>query len=343
MTAAPSVGVEVRDVVKTYPGKGASVTAVAGVSVSVAPGAFVSLLGPSGCGKTTLLRLVGGFEAPDSGTVGMGGRDVTRLPPQKRPTAMVFQSYALFPTMTVGENVAYGLRVRGVAKAQARERAERALARVDLAGTASRPVATLSGGQQQRVALARAVAAEPAVLLFDEPLSNLDLALREATRAEIKTLQRELGTTSLYVTHDQQEALALSDRIVLMRRGAVVSEGAPEALYADPPTAYTARFLGGANVIRGPLAERLAGTEAPAGHALAVRPEALVAADTGEPGSVPARVLARQFLGVTAEWEVEADGTRLRMWTLPAEPVPESLHVRAARHAYVPDDEAGDG
>ena len=342
MSESPSVGVDIQGVTKTYPGTrgSASVTAVGGVSVSVAPGAFVSLLGPSGCGKTTLLRLVGGFEAPDAGTVSMGGRDVTRLPPQKRPTAMVFQSYALFPTMTVGDNVAYGLRTRGVPKQQAAERAERALARVDLAGTAGRSVAALSGGQQQRVALARAIAAEPAVLLFDEPLSNLDLALREATRVEIKTLQRELGTTSLYVTHDQQEALALSDRIVLMRAGRVVAEGAPEALYADPPTAYTARFLGGANVIRdAALAARLAGSEAPAGHVLTVRPEALVPAEATESGAVPARALARQFLGVTAEWDIEADGTRLRLWTDPSRPLPEALHVRAARSLWVPDDE----
>ncbi len=299
----------------------------------------MSLLGPSGCGKTTLLRLVGGFETPDSGTVTMGGADVTRLPPQKRPTAMVFQSYALFPTMTVGENVAYGLRVRGVPKGQAAERAETALRRVDLAGLGARPVAALSGGQQQRVALARAIAAEPAVLLFDEPLSNLDLALREATRAEIKALQRDLGTTSLYVTHDQQEALALSDHIVLMRSGRVVSEGAPEALYASPPTAYTARFLGGANVVRGALAERLAGSPGPPGHALAVRPEALVPCDASDAGAVPARGLARQFLGVTAEWDVDVDGTRLRLWITPARPFSESLHVRAAQHAWVPDDE----
>ena len=342
MNSTP-VGVEVSGVVKRYAATrgSAPVVAVDGVSVSVAPGAFVSLLGPSGCGKTTLLRLVGGFETPDAGTVSMGGRDVTRLPPQKRPTAMVFQSYALFPTMTVGENVAYGLRVQGVPRRQAAERAERALARVDLAGLAPRAVAALSGGQQQRVALARAIAAEPAVLLFDEPLSNLDLALREATRAEIRTLQRDLGTTSLYVTHDQQEALALSDRVVLMRAGRVVAEGAPEALYATPPTAYTARFLGGANVVRDPaLAARLAGSDPPSGHVLAIRPEALVPTQASAHGAVPVRALARQFLGVTAEWDVEAAGpTRLRLWTDPARPFPDSLHVRAERHLWVVDDD----
>ena len=332
----PAGGVEVEGVSKRY----GAVAAVDGVSLHVAPGAFVSLLGPSGCGKTTLLRLVGGFEAPDAGAVRIGGVDVTRQPPQRRPTAMVFQSYALFPTMTVGENVAYGLRARGVKRDEAHERAARALARVDLAGLEDRSVAALSGGQQQRVALARAVAVEPDVLLFDEPLSNLDLALREATRAELKALQQELGTTSLYVTHDQGEALALSDRVALMRAGRVVAEGTPEALYADPPTAYAARFLGRANVVRDRgTAERLAGEGVPARHVLAVRPEALVAAASGDAGAVPARLLARLFLGHAVEWEVEAGGQRLRLWVEPGRDVPDALAVRAARWRWVADDE----
>ncbi|MEM7787023.1 MAG: ABC transporter ATP-binding protein, partial [Bacteroidota bacterium] len=194
----PKPGIEIRDVVKRY----GDVAAVDGVSLDVPAGAFVSLLGPSGCGKTTLLRLVGGFETPDAGAIRIAGRDVTRLAPQRRPTAMVFQSYALFPTMTVGQNVGYGLRVRGVKRPEAAERVGRALRRVDLGGLEGRPVSDLSGGQQQRVALARAIAVEPDVLLFDEPLSNLDLALREATRGELKALQQDLGITSLYVTHD---------------------------------------------------------------------------------------------------------------------------------------------
>ncbi len=332
----PSVGIEIDGAVKRY----GSVAAVDGVSLDVPAGAFVSLLGPSGCGKTTLLRLVGGFETPDAGTIRIGGRDLTRAAPQDRPTAMVFQSYALFPTMTVGENVGYGLAVRGIKKTTRRERVARALRRVDLAGLESRPVADLSGGQQQRVALARAIAVEPDVLLFDEPLSNLDLALREATRAELKALQQDLGVTSLYVTHDQQEALALSDRVALMRTGKLVGEGTPESLYAEPPTAYAARFLGRANVIRDPaLAERLAGEPMPDGHALAVRPEALAPVASGADGAVPARLLARLFLGQSAEWEVEAEGTRLRLWTEPGRAVPEALAVRAERWRWVPDDE----
>ena len=333
--AAMSAGIQIDGVVKRY----GAVAAVDGVTLAVPAGAFVSLLGPSGCGKTTLLRLVGGFETPDGGTVSIGGADVTRRPPQDRPTAMVFQSYALFPTMTVGENVGYGLRVRGVAADQRRQRAARALARVDLAGLEDRPVAALSGGQQQRVALARAIAVEPEVLLFDEPLSNLDLALREATRAELKSLQRELGVTSLYVTHDQQEALALSDRIALMRAGRLVADDTPESLYADPPTAYAASFLGGANVVRdSALAERLAGEPMPAGTALAVRPEALEPAEADAPGAVPARLLGRQFLGLTAEWTLEVAGVRLRLWTDPGRAVPDTLAVAASRWRWVPDD-----
>ena len=333
-TSRQPAGIEIRNAVKRY----GDVVAVDDVSVDVPDGELVSLLGPSGCGKTTLLRLVGGFEAPDAGAISIGGRDVTRLTPQARPTAMVFQSYALFPTMTVGENVAYGLRVRGVSRPDARQRASRALARVDLAGLDDRPVSALSGGQQQRVALARAIAAEPSVLLFDEPLSNLDLALREATRAEIKTLQQELGTTSLYVTHDQQEALALSDQIVLMRAGRVVGTGAPEALYASPPTAYAASFLGGANVIRDrELAERIAGEPMPCGMALVVRPEHLNPAT--DASSVPVRVIARQFLGMISEWTLEANGVRLRAWVDPALSVPDAPGIRATSWRWVHDDD----
>ena len=326
-----SAGIQIDGVVKRY----GAVTAVGGVTLDVPAGAFVSLLGPSGCGKTTLLRLVGGFETPDAGAIRIGDRDVTRLAPQDRPTAMVFQSYALFPTMTVGQNVGYGMSVRGVAKEQIRQRTARALARVDLGGLEDRPVAALSGGQQQRVALARAIAVEPDVLLFDEPLSNLDLALREATRAELKALQRDLGVTSVYDKHDQSEALALSDRNSLMRAGSLEAVGTPEDLYADPPTAYAASFLGGSNVIRDrAVAERLAGEPMPDGTALAVRPEALEPAADG----LPARLLGRLFLGLTAEWSVDLDGQRLRLWTDPAREVPEALAVRATRWRWVRDD-----
>lgn len=314
-----------------------STLAVDGVSIEIRPGEFFSLLGPSGCGKTTLLRIVGGFETPDSGSVHIAGRDVTRLSPQRRPTAMVFQSYALFPNMTVGENVAYGLRVRKVDASLRRRRVLEALRRVELEALVERPVTALSGGQQQRVALARAVAVEPDVLLFDEPLSNLDVALREQTRRELKVLQHRLGTTSLYVTHDQQEALALSDRIAVMQAGHIVQVGAPEQLYQEPETAYVAEFLGGSNIVRDRrLASRLAGEEPPPGRVLAVRPEHFTRSADG----IDARVVSRQFLGTLAEWWVEMDGSRLRAWLDPRETGAEHIRLRASAVRWVRDDQA---
>ena len=315
-----------------------AVKAVDGVSLSVEPGSFVSLLGPSGSGKSTLLRLVGGFEQPDAGTIRMGSDDVTTWTPQRRPTATVFQSYALFPSMTVGENVGYGLSVQGVSARERAPRVTEALGRVELAGLEDRPVSALSGGQQQRVALARALAVEPRVILFDEPLSNLDLALREATRAEIRALHDALGTTSLYVTHDQQEALALSDQIAVLRDGRLVALAPPETLYADPPTAYVATFLGGANLFEGAAAERLAGEPAPAGHVLAVRPEHIELGGSGDAGSIPARLVARQFLGLATEWLLDTDGGRVRLWGAPDLALPDPLAIVATRSRWVPDD-----
>ncbi|MEX0748114.1 MAG: ABC transporter ATP-binding protein [Rhodothermales bacterium] len=311
-------------------------TAVDDISLEIRPGEFFSLLGPSGCGKTTLLRIIGGFEHPDSGRVVIQGRDVTGMTPQKRPTAMVFQNYALFPNMTVGENVAYGLRVRRVPKSERERRVEEALQRVDLATTSARPVTQLSGGQQQRVALARAVVVEPAVLLFDEPLSNLDVALREQTRRELKILQQRLGTTSLYVTHDQQEALALSDRIGVMRAGKLVQVGSPEILYRDPETAYVAEFLGGSNIIRDPgLCSVLAGEDRRRGHVLAVRPEHL---RPSEEGGVEARTVSRQFLGTVSEWWLDANGVTFRAWLDPSVMPADSLRIKALTTRWVVDD-----
>jgi ABC-type Fe3+/spermidine/putrescine transport system ATPase subunit len=309
-------------------------TAVRDVTLEIRPGEFFSLLGPSGCGKTTLLRMIAGFEQPDEGRIFIGEKDVTGLPPQRRPTAMVFQSYALFPTMSVAENVAYGLRVRRVGREERRRQVEEALARVELSGLGPRPVTRLSGGQQQRVALARALAVRPDVLLFDEPLSNLDVALREQTRRELKVLQHRLGTTSLYVTHDQQEALALSDRLAVMRAGRIVQVGAPEALYGAPETAFVAQFLGGSNLIEDPgLIRRFTGgAPPPAGHVLAIRPEHL---QPSSDGPVEARLRSRQFLGTYAEWSVEVGDQVLRAWTDPAREAAGSLRLEAARHAWV--------
>ncbi len=313
-----------------------STVAVNDVSVEIRPGEFFSLLGPSGCGKTTLLRIVGGFERPDAGLVHIAGRDVTDLSPQRRPTAMVFQSYALFPNMTVGENVAYGLRVRKVDVSLRRDRVRETLRRVDMEDLLDRPVTALSGGQQQRVALARAMAVEPDVLLFDEPLSNLDVALREQTRRELKVLQHRLGTTSLYVTHDQQEALALSDRIAVMQAGRLVQVGAPEQLYQEPETAFVAEFLGGSNIVRDRrLASRLAGEDPPPGRVLCVRPEHFATSPEG----LEARVISRQFLGTLSEWWVEMAGIRLRAWLAPGEVAADPLRLRAARVRWVRDDQ----
>jgi ABC-type Fe3+/spermidine/putrescine transport system ATPase subunit len=330
-------GVVLKQVSKRF----GEIVAVDDVSLAVERGQFVSLLGPSGCGKTTLLRLVGGFEEPDAGRIFIAGRDVTTVPPRERPSVMVFQSYALFPSMTVAGNVAYGLQVRRMQRADVRQRVDAALARVGLGGLQNREVGRLSGGQQQRVALARALAVEPDVLLFDEPLSNLDLTLREETRRELKALQRDLGTTSLYVTHDQQEALALSDHVAVMDNGRIIEQGTPERLYEEPETAFVAGFLGGSNVIGdNALIETLVtGEPRQPGHLLSVRPTSLRIATEDQDGAVRARLRARQFLGPYAEWalEVETSGgpLALRLWTSPATSVPERLFVRVAGYRWV--------
>ena len=226
---------------------------VKGISLTVADGEFFSLLGPSGCGKTTILRMIAGFTFPTSGTVLFDGQDVTHVPANRRNTGMVFQNYALFPHMTVFENVAFGLRTRKVAGAEMADRVERALDLVGLAGLEERPVPQLSGGQQQRVALARAVVIEPDLLLLDEPLSNLDAKLREETRDQIRELQTKLGITAIYVTHDQEEALAVSDRIAVMEEGECRQLDRPDAIYRRPANRFVAAFMGNMNLWEGVL------------------------------------------------------------------------------------------
>ncbi|WP_085909613.1 ABC transporter ATP-binding protein [Kiloniella majae] len=228
-----------------------AVTAIDDVSFSIEPGHLVTLLGPSGCGKTTTLRMIAGLEHASSGRILIGGKDVTSLPATDRDVSMVFQSYALFPHMTVGENVAYGLSVSGLKTSEVSERAEEGLALVGLAGYASRLPSELSGGQQQRVAVARALVLEPEVLLLDEPLSNLDAKLRRKVREEIRDLQQNLGLTAVYVTHDQEEALAVSDRIIVMNRSVIAQEGTPRELYEAPASAFIADFIGDANLVTG--------------------------------------------------------------------------------------------
>jgi ABC-type Fe3+/spermidine/putrescine transport system ATPase subunit len=226
------------------------VEALRSVSLAFDPGRLTAILGPSGCGKTTLLRSIAGFVSVDGGAIRFDGVDVTALPPQQRGTAMVFQSYALWPHMTVFDNVAYGLRLKRVPAPEITRRVREALALVeigDVEATARRKPAALSGGQQQRVALARAIVVEPRVLLLDEPLSNLDAKIRQRLRVEVRRLQRRVGITTIYVTHDQEEALAIADHVVLMNRGVVAQSGSPEQVYLEPATEFVADFLGVGN------------------------------------------------------------------------------------------------
>jgi putative spermidine/putrescine transport system ATP-binding protein len=226
-----------------------SAPAVDGVSLEVSPGELLALVGASGSGKTTTLRMIAGYEVPDEGAVMLDGRDLTHLPPQRRNFGMVFQHYALFPHLSVGENVAFGLEARGIAKRERMARAERALASVGLANAAGRRVQSLSGGEQQRVALARALIIEPRVLLLDEPLSNLDPTLRRTTREELRATLRAQGATSVFVTHDQEDAFAVADRVALLERGRLLQVGAPEELYDRPASRSVAEFIGRASLL----------------------------------------------------------------------------------------------
>ena len=245
------------------------VVAVDDVSLDVRDGEFLTLLGPSGSGKTTVLRLIAGFDQPDSGTIVLGGVDVTRVPPYARDVNTVFQDYALFPHMSVLENVAYGLRVKGVPKAERRVAAAAALADVRLAGLEERRPSQLSGGQRQRVALARALVNRPRVLLLDEPLGALDLKLREEMQGELTALQREVGITFVFVTHDQDEALTMSDRIAVFNHGRIEQLGTPMEIYERPSTEFVAGFVGRSNVLRGAVAQAIIGGSG----TWAVRPE----------------------------------------------------------------------
>ncbi|GAA2290674.1 ABC transporter ATP-binding protein [Actinomadura luteofluorescens] len=243
--------IELVGVEKDYHAYGETVAAVRGVDLSIAEGEFFSLLGPSGCGKTTTMRMIAGFEEPTAGRVRLHGRDVTDVPPNRRDVNMVFQSYALFPHMSVFENVAFGLRRRGVPKAQLTRRVGEMLEIVDLTGREKRRPAELSGGQQQRVALARALVNEPRALLLDEPLGALDLKLRQAMQVELKRIQRGVGVTFVYVTHDQGEALTMSDRIAVMNDGVIEQLGTPREIYEHPATRFVAGFIGTSNLLDG--------------------------------------------------------------------------------------------
>ncbi len=309
-----------------------AVTAVDGVSLEVKDGELVTLLGPSGCGKTTALRIIAGFEAPTSGRVLIDGQDVSRLPPHARNTAMVFQSYAIFPHLSVAQNIAFGLEMRGWVRSNIESRVRTILDVVGLTGLEHRSPEQLSGGQQQRVALARAIITEPRVLLFDEPLSNLDAKLREQMRGEVRRLQRRLAITSIYVTHDQAEAMALSDRIIVMEAGRVQQEGVPLEIYARPANRFVADFVGRVNFLEGEVAEvgpdrvrinlRGRSLDVPAQGAilrsgeaasLVVRPETihLVPAASAGRQTFVGTIRRVVYLGPTAEYEIDWHGTTI--------------------------------
>jgi putative spermidine/putrescine transport system ATP-binding protein len=299
-----TAAVELREVARVF----GTVRAVDGVSLRIESGEFFAMLGPSGSGKTTCLRLIAGFDLPDAGHVLLDGQDVSDVPPYERSVNTVFQDYALFPHMTVRENVAYGPRVRKVSTDERNTRAREMLELVKLSGFEDRKPAQLSGGQKQRVALARALINQPKVLLLDEPLGALDLKLREEMQIELRNLQRRLAITFIYVTHDQGEALSMSDRVAVFNHGRIEQMASARELYMKPRTPFVARFVGGANVAEGALAEKLCGTR----QAFAVRTENVQVLDAGDAapaGSVIAEgaVLDVQYHGATSRWQVRLD------------------------------------
>ena len=323
-------GVKLDHISKIYkdPKTGKEFYAVHDVALNIKPGSFVTLLGPSGCGKTTTLRMIAGFESPDEGEIYLGDEAINALTPNKRDTAMVFQSYALFPHYNVFDNVAYGLRLRKVPKDEIKRRVTDILALVELSGMEQRMTNQLSGGQQQRVALARALVVEPGVLLFDEPLSNLDAKLRVQMRTEIRRIQQKLGITAIYVTHDQSEAMSISDQIILMKNGVIAQMGTPHEIYYHPVSEFVADFIGECNFLKGRVVSREGTTtvvELPAGKAavisdkesmsgdeaeIVLRPEAIEIAETG---MLPCTVELSCFMGSYQNYHVRVGDTLVKI------------------------------
>ncbi|NOZ27625.1 MAG: ABC transporter ATP-binding protein [Chloroflexi bacterium] len=312
---------------KVFAGRGGEreVVAVNDVNIEIEQGEFITLLGPSGCGKTTTLRLIAGFEFPTKGQIILDGKEINDLPPNQRDMAMVFQSYAIFPHLSVFENIAYGLKIKKLSRSEIEQKVAQVLELTELTGLENRAPNQLSGGQQQRVALARALVMEPKVLLLDEPLSNLDAKLREQMRTELRRIQKTLGITSVYVTHDQIEAMTLSDRIVVMNEGRIEQIGSPQVIYRQPATAFVADFIGRTNFMRGrvtgiedgqvsldvlgrtlhvPKVEHTppVGTEV----TLVVRPEAIRVQEEG--GHYRGIVRRASYLGGQVEYDVEVAG-----------------------------------
>ena len=335
--ADQSIGVEVDGISKRYAHRvKGEVYAARDVVLHVRPGEFLTLLGPSGCGKTTTLRMIAGYEMPDAGRIRFGGQDVTAEPANRRNIGFVFQNYALFPHLSIFENVAYGLHVRKLPAEEVRQRVGEVLSLVGLKGYDGQFSGQLSGGEQQRVALARAIVIRPQVLLFDEPLSNLDAKLRVQMRQEIRALQRRLAITTVYVTHDQEEAMAVSDRIAVMNEGSVVQEGSAEDLYHRPASQFVAQFVGRVNLIAGRVVTVAgeavmvaalgalidarsvrAGLQSGDPVRLVVRPEAVAivatAAGSNGTGSLQATVVARTFLGEKIEYLLRCAGETLQV------------------------------
>ena len=317
--------------------------AVDDVNLDVEAGTLVCLLGPSGCGKTTTLRMIAGFEEPSQGQVLIGDEDITRIPPYSRPTAMVFQSYALFPHMDVFENIAYGLKARRRPKAEIEQRVDEAIHLMELEGNERKSPPQLSGGQQQRVALARALVIRPKVLLFDEPLSNLDAQLRVRMRGEIRGVQRRLGITSVYVTHDQEEAFSIADVVALMNKGKLIQLGSPRELYRQPADRFVAEFVGLSNVVPVELVDsnakgavvRVFGQTIrsrrpprnPAGTvSIVLRPEALELVG-GHDAGVPARVRTLAYVGPIARYRVVVDGDGTELTVDLSNPGPDQFYA----------------
>ena len=323
-------GVRLDHISKIYqdPKTGKDFYALKDTSLTIQPGSFVTLLGPSGCGKTTTLRMIAGFESPDEGEIYLGDEAINALTPNKRDTAMVFQSYALLPHYNVFDNVAYGLKLRKVPKDEIKRRVMAILDLVELTGMEGRMTNQLSGGQQQRVALARALVIEPSVLLFDEPLSNLDAKLRVSMRTEIRRIQQRVGITAIYVTHDQSEAMALSDQIIVMKNGVVEQMGTPQEIYYHPKNEFVADFIGEANFLRGTMTGRenghavirVEGHDMPVAdrpdmepgreYTIVLRPEA---AHLSDEGGVPCRVSLSCFMGSYQNYHVQLGDIRIAL------------------------------
>ena len=351
-----TAAIEVENLLRRF----GEVEALSHVSLSVRQGECFSLLGPSGCGKTTLLRIIGGLDVPDEGTVRIGGGDARNIPAHDRPVHTVFQSYALFPHLTVAENIAFGLRMKKVPRAEIRERVTRVMDMVEISRLVDRKPSQLSGGQKQRVALARAVVNEPQVLLLDEPLGALDFKLRKQLQVELLTLQRRLGITFIYVTHDQEEALALSDRLAVMRAGKIEQIGEVEAVYERPRTRFVAQFLGSCNLIEATVVRRTAGdaiVDTPAGRlrvdlglfppesagrdkfTLAIRPEKIRlwnTQKTDEENRAKVRIEEVIYVGAETHYLVMAGNQRLTVESMNVAVEAQSFNIGQEAVVYLP-------